>query len=74
MGCENPNPYDAWKRFKLPLLYRVFMIFLSDDEIEKIEKKIELINEVRRKDVESEINTRRKDLEKSFFRRVKRYG
>lgn len=50
------NPYDQWKRFKLPLLYKAFLIFLSKADREEMLNKVQSINKIRMTERKKELD------------------
>ena len=50
------DPYDEWERFKLPLIHRIFSLFLSKNEREEIKLKIDTINKIRMLDKKKELD------------------
>lgn len=62
MVQERPNPYDRWKRFKLPLHLRFGMLFLSKQERVEVENRINKINFIREKERRDGIDEMRRRL------------
>jgi len=62
MVYEKPSPYDMWERFKLPLHMRILIFLLTKEERKNIEKRINNINRIRRKEKAESINEMRKRI------------
>lgn len=60
---ENPDPYDQWERFKLPIWQKilVFLFFTKKDKKE-LRQRIYRINRMRRDDHRKQIERMRKNL------------
>ncbi len=58
------NPYDDWKRYKIPFFTRILLIFLNGIERQELKIRVDSINRIRKIVRKEDVDKQRKTIGK----------